>query len=542
MKKLVLFSTTAVIFLFSTVTGYTQSDGHSMKMKMDHGEVNFKTSCNMKAQAKFENGLAMLHHMMYEQAEDLFNEVIATDPHCAMGYWGIAMTQLHPLWAPPKDKEFEKGYDAIKKAGSVGSPSAQEKDYINALKAFYETAEKTSFREGLKAWNLALDDLYKKYPNDIDAGAFYGLSLLATASPDDNTYGNQRKAGAMLEKLMGKAPKHPGLFHYIIHSYDNPVLAEKAIKVAHEYDKLAPDVPHALHMPSHIFVRVGMWDETIHWNKRSAEAALRQPVAGMTSFHHTHALDYMMYAYLQQGHDKKAKAVLDEIMSINNYQPNFAAAYGIAAAQARYPLERRKWDEAAKIELRAHDKFPWDNFPQYEAITYWARGLGAAKSGEVESAQKAVEKLKELHEKTLKNDEKYWALLVDAQRITVEAWIAQAGGKSEQALELMRKAADMEDSVDKHPVTPSNVLPARELLGDMLLLNKKPEEAIKAYEAALKISPNRFNSLYGAGKAAEMAGKPELAKKYFKQLNEIAEIEGSDRMELKQVEGFLHKK
>jgi tetratricopeptide (TPR) repeat protein len=285
-----------------------------------------------------------------------------------------------------------------------------------------------------------------------------------------------------------------------------------------------------------------MWDETIHWNKRSAEAALRQPVAGMTSFHHTHALDYMIYAYLQKGLDKKANAVLDEIMSIENYQPNFAAAYGIAAAQARYPLERRKWDEAAKIALRAHDKFPWDNFPQYEAITYWARGLGAAKSGEIEAAQKAEEKLKELHEKTLKNDEKYWALLVDAQRITVEAWIAQAEGKSEHALVLMRKAADMEDSVDKHPVTPSNVLPARELLGDMLLLNKKPQEAITAYEASLKISPNRFNSLYGAGQAAEMAGKPELAKKYFKQLNEIAEMEGSDRMELKQAAGFLQKK
>ncbi len=503
----------------------------------DHGVVDFRTTCKPMAQMKFKHGLGMLHHMMYEQSYDIFLEAAAADPDCAMAYWGIAMTQLNPLWAPPTEQQFEKGWQAINKAASVGDPSTRERDHIEALLAYYETTRESGYRKGLKAWEHSLEELFRTYPDDTDAGAFYGLSLLATAPPDDNTFSNQRKSGALLEELFKQSPEHPGLFHYIIHAYDNPVLAEKAVDIAHEYDKLAPDVPHALHMPSHIFVRIGSWPENIDWNRRSADAALRQPVGEYTSMHHAHALDYMIYGYLQKGLDEKAAEVLDELLSIDNYQPHFGAAYGVAAAHARYYLERREWEEAAQLNPRVHNRFPWDDFPQYEAISYWARGLGAARTGNLESAREAVHTLKRLHQQTLDNGEDYWALLVDVQRITVEAWIAHKMGEGNKALKLMRKAADMEDSVDKHPVTPSEVLPARELLGDMLVLHEKPEEAIQAYEKALEISPNRFNSLYGAGMAAEMAGINEQAEKWFSILLEIAVPDESKRSELDQVAG-----
>jgi tetratricopeptide (TPR) repeat protein len=526
---------TLIIFLLAETA--SAQHGHK-RAQHDHGKVNFDTSCTMDAQNHFINGLGMVHHMMYDQAADIFNKAIDSDPDCAMAWWGVAMTQLNPLWAPPNEKTFNKGYDAIKKAAAAGDPTEKEMEYIHALKAYYTTMEESGFREGLKAWERALEKVHKKYPDDIDAGAFYGLSLLATASRDDDTFSQQAKAGTLLEQLYEKAPEHPGLFHYIIHAYDNPVLADKGVEFAHGYDKLAPNVPHALHMPSHIFVRIGEWDETIDWNRRSADAALEQPVGNMTSMHHAHALDYMIYAYLQQGRDKKAQEVLDELNITRNYQPGIAA-YNITAAQARFPLERRQWEEAAKLPLRVHSEFPWDNYPEFEAITWWARGIGAARSGNIKAARESVDGLKKLHERTVQKGEDYWALLVDAQRKTVMAWILQEEGKYEEALKVMREAADQEDSVDKHPVTPSAVLPARELLGDMLLLQEKPGEALAAYKKTLKISPNRFNSLYGAGMAAKIMGNTDLARDYFANIHLIAVPEESGREELIQVSTFL---
>lgn len=531
MKPSLLYTITSLIFLLSQVV-CAQHAQH------DHGEINFETSCNAEAQESFEHGLGMLHHMMYDQAVEMFEEASNADPDCAMAHWGVAMTQLNPLWAPPTDRQFQKGFEAVENAGNAGSPTEKEREFINALKVYYTTARESGHREGLKSWERALEEVYKKYPENIDAGAFYGLSLLATAPPEDDTYSHQRKAGALLEELFEKAPEHPGLFHYIIHAYDNTELAQKGIEFAHGYDKLAPDVPHALHMPSHIFVRIGKWDETIDWNRRSADAALRQPVGDMTSMHHAHALDYMIYAYLQQGRDKKAQSVLDELNSAENYQPG-VAAYNITAAQARYPLERRQWEEAAELPLRVHTEFPWNDYPEFEAITYWARGVGAARSGDIEAAKEAARMLDELHEQTVRKGENYWGLLVDVQRKTVEAWVLHEEGRHEEALALMIEAADQEDSVDKHPVTPSDVLPARELLGDMLLIQEKPEEAIVAYETTLEISPNRFNSLFGAATSAELLGKTDVAEYYFSQLSEITVPEESERPELEKVAGFF---
>lgn len=495
----------------------------------------------MGAGNSFDHGREMLHHMMNEQAAELFNEALESDPNNAMAYWGIAMTALRPLWAPPNAKDFENGLMAIEKANSTGTPTEKEREEIHALYNFYTTAKDVGYRQGLEAWKNSLEALHKKYPDDIETVSFYGLSLLATAPKDDKTYSQQRKAGALMEELHKKDPQHPGPFHYSIHAYDNPVLAKKGIRFANAYDKLAPDVPHALHMPSHIFVRVGNWDETINWNIRSAESALRHPHGEMTSYHHAHALDYLIYAYLQQGQDDKAREVLDELNSIEKYQPNFAAAYAVAASQARYLLERRKWEEAETSILDESNGFPWENFPQMEAINWWTRGLGAAINKHPDTAREAVEHLRSLEKQTRENDEEYWAFLVNTQRKTVEAWIFYAEGNYAEALALMSEAADQEDSVEKHPVTPGNVLPARELLADMLLLQNKPDEAMAAYQAALEISPNRFNSLYGAGNAAVLTGRDDLAQIFFQQLL-TSVSEESERPELELAKVYIQKK
>ncbi|QED36670.1 tetratricopeptide repeat protein [Antarcticibacterium arcticum] len=528
-----------LIFLFSFI-----SPGTSQilpKDKKPENKVKAHTTHKMEAGDPFTHGREMLHHMMYEQAAELFQEAIQKDPNNAMAHWGLAMTALRPLWAPPNSKDFENGLLAVEKAQTLGHPGVKEREEIEALHNYYITAKDAGYRQGLAAWKTSLENLYNKYPDDIEIASFYGLSLLATAPQDDKTYSQQQKAGALMEEMHKKDPMHPAPFHYSIHAYDNPVLAEKGIRFANAYDQLAPDVPHALHMPSHIFVRVGKWDETIQWNLRSAESALRQPHGEMTSYHHAHALDYLIYAYLQQGLEDKAKGVLAELNSIEKYQPNFAAAYAIAAAPSRYLLERRKWNEAGDFMLDSSKGFPWENFPQMEAISWWTRGLGAAMSNDTDLARESVEKLKSLEEQTRENDEEYWALLVNTQRKTIEAWILHNEGNYEKALALMTEAAEQEDSVEKHPVTPGNVLPARELLGDMLVLQNKPDEARAAYKAALEISPNRFNSLYGAGNAAVLAGRNDLARDYFQQLHKIASKE-SKRPELDVANSFVQKK
>lgn len=504
------------------------------------GRVDFETSCSPAAEARFETGLALLHHMMYEQAHEVFQEAASDDPSCAMAYWGMAMTQLHPLWAPPTDRQLQQGREAVRQAKTLGAESECEQAYISAIGAYFEPApNRDTHRARLAAWEEAQETLYGAYPDDVDAGAFYALAHLATAPPDDKSFSHQKRAGALLEKLHAEHPNHPGLFHYTIHAYDNPVLAERAVDIARGYDKVAPNVPHALHMPSHIFVRLGMWPEVIEWNRRSADAALQQPVGGHTSMHHAHAMDYMIYAYLQQGRDRKARLVLDELAAVDDYQDHFGSAYAMAAVPARYAIERGAWSEAARLDVPSRDAFPWDTYPQYEAITHFARGLGAARSDDLDAARAAIERLDRLYERTVESGEDYWSVHVDAQRITVAAWIAHADGRHEEALTLMRKAADLEDSVDKHPVTPGAVRPARELLGDLLVRLDRPEKAIEAYRAALEVSPNRFNSLYGIGVAAERAGNPDAAREAYTQLIAVADGTEADRDELSRAETFL---
>lgn len=505
------------------------------------GEVNFPVSCSPDIQAQFNKGLALLHNMMYLQSEKEFKGVVKRDPDCAMAYWGIAMTLFHPLWAPPKEHELKSGSEAAQKAASLEPPTKREQTYIAAVNAFYKDWKSTAHTARLAAWEKAQEQVFKDNPNDIDAGALYALSHLATAPKEDKTFKHQEKAGLLLEKMRKKAPEHPGLFHYTIHAYDNPKFASLALEVAKGYDKIAPDAPHAQHMPSHIFVRMGTWTLVSEWNARSAAAAQKYPVDGAASLHYIHAMDYLVYAYLQRTQDDMSREALDEINGIEKYQDSFVSAYGIAAAQARYPLERRKWAEAANLPIRTHSMFPWNKYPQFEAITYFARGLGMARSGDVTGAREQIKMLDKFYELTVKAGQDYWAVLVDSQRKTVAAWATFGDKRADKALSLMKKAADIEDSVDKHPVTPGAVLPARELLGDMLVLMDRHNEAMDAYEASLRISPNRFNSLFGAGHAAELEGDVNKAKLYYSKLVQITFGVETDRQRLVKATAFLSK-
>jgi tetratricopeptide (TPR) repeat protein len=532
----------ALLIIISISPVYAQAQSLTSSEDRSLGKVDFAISCIKDVQTRFNRALALLHNMMYQQAEKEFEAVAALDPDCAMAYWGISMTLLHPLWAPPSSDELKRGQEAIHKAAGLQPPTEREMGYISALKAFYKDWESVGHAARISAWERLQEKVFKENLEDIDAGAFYALSHLATAPKGDKNFTHQKESGAILENLLTRAPMHPGLFHYTIHAYDNPLLADRAFEVAREYNKIAPDAPHAQHMPSHIFVRLGLWTLSAEWNMRSAEAARKQSTPGELSLHYIHAMDYLIYAYLQKAQDKKALDTLNTINSVEKYQDSFASAYGIAAAQARYPLELRKWDKAAALKIRTHSTFPWDKYPWFESITYFARGLGAARSKNTDGARDAIKTLDAFYERTIKTGQDYWAVLVDSQRKTIAAWSVFSEGETDKALQMMKKAAEIEDSVDKHPVTPGAVLPARELLGDMLVLLGKYKEAIDAYKESLLISPNRFNSLYGAGHAAEKAGDTEKAKYYYTKLEELTEGVDSDRMSIKRAKAFLAKK
>jgi tetratricopeptide (TPR) repeat protein len=531
-----------LLFVFLASLGYAQAQPFPNSTEESLGKVDIAISCGKDVQARFNKALALLHNMMYLQAEKEFKAVSDLDPDCAMAYWGISMTLFHPLWAPPSNAELQRGWESVQKASALRPSTEREKGYIDAATAFYKNWESMSHPARISAWEKAQEKVFKNFPDDIDAGALYALAHLATAPKGDKTFKHQEKAGQLLDRMRKKAPAHPGLFHYTIHAYDNPRFASRALEVAKAYDKIAPDAPHAQHMPSHIFVRMGLWTLVSEWNTRSAAAAKKQSRPGELSLHYIHAMDYLMYAYLQKTFDKMALETLNEINDVENYQDSFASAYGIAAAQARFYLEQRQWANAAKLIPRMHSRFPWHKYPQFEAITYFARGLGMARSGDVSGALNEIRMLDKLYERTVKAGQDYWAVLVDSQRKTVTAWAEFEDKGTVRALSLMKKAADIEDSVDKHPVTPGAVLPARELLGDMLVLLGKYDDAIGAYESSLKISPNRFNSLYGAGYAAESARDFEKAKYYYTKLIKLTAGAERNRLSLKKAKAFLDNK
>ena len=531
-------SVTASLILFTSILIAQEKETEKL------GRVQFPVSCTAAAQKQFDQALGALHSFWYEEALRMFTAVTETDPGCAMGHWGIAMSIYYPLWVPPSQPTLQKGMNAIEKAKSIGAKTDREGAYIAAIEAFYKDSDKLDHRTRTVAYEKALERIHLQYSNDSEAAIFYALALNATAPPTDKTYANQLKAGEILEKVFSEQPDHPGVAHYIIHSYDNPALASRGIPAAQRYTKIAPSVPHVQHMPSHIFTRIGLWQESIQSNlgavaASKAYAAKAHPEAAY--YEQLHALDYLAYAYLQGAQDREAKNVLDELRAIKKVQPEaFQAAYAFAAIPARYTLERRRWSEAAALTVTPIT-FPWSRFPWSEAVTHFARAMGSARSGNVANARKDIEKLESLQDALVKAKDSYWAKQVDIQRRVATAWYLRTERKNDEALQLMQSAADLEDSTDKHPVTPAPIQPARELLGEMLLELGDPAQALKEFEVSHRIEPNRFRGLYGAAKAAQTAGDREKARHYYQRLVSLCERADTDRPEIKEAKGYLTK-
>lgn len=485
------------------------------------GVVQFQVSCNDAARKHLNEGLALLHHMTYEDAEESFAAAAKTQPDCAMSYWGQAMTYIHPLWSdPPSDANFARGRSLVAEAKARGEKTAREQAYISALDAYYAVDRSGPESRNLIEWDKGWQKAHQQFPDDPEAALFFALSQIATADPNDKTFAQQARAGALAEQVLAKYPDHPGAYHYVIHAYDYPPLAERALAVARQYGDVAPEVPHALHMPSHIFTRLGLWPESITYNTRSAAAALAHAQPGIISNHYLHALDYLIYAYLQRGQDQKAKAIAEEMKPLKGpFNQQVASAYSLAAGPARLALERQQWSEAVKLEPRTPEGYPWDKVPAVEAITHFSRALGAARSGNEAVAKISLARLEVLRDLTAKNSA-YWSKQVEIQRLSALAWLRFTTGDRGAALGTMEQAAELEASTEKHPVTPGEVLPARELLGDMLVEMGHHHEALAAYTAALVRSPNRFNSLYGAGYAAELANDKPQALLFYQSLVE----------------------
>jgi len=471
-----------------------------------------------------------------------FTAVTESDPNCAMGYWGIGMSMYYPLWQPPSAATLQKGWATVEKAKAAGAKTQRERDYIAAIEAFYKDADKLDHRTRAVAYEKAMERVYARNPRDNEAAVFYALALDSTADPSDKTYANQLKAAAILEKVYREEPNHPGVAHYLIHSYDYPPLANRALVPARSYAKIAPSVPHAQHMPSHIFTRLGLWDESIQSNGVSAAAS--REYARKSGWEgawpeQLHAMDYLAYAYLRTGQDQKAQGVFDELSSIRNAEPeNFAAAYAFAAIPARVALERHRWSEAAALAPHPAE-FPWKRFQWGEAITSFARALGAARSGDAATARQEADKLQALRDSLVQTKNAYWADQVEIQRRAALGWVAWAEGKNEDALRLMRSAADLEDGTEKHPVTPGAILPARELLGEMLLELKQPAQAVREFETSMGREPNRYNGTYGAARAAELSGDLSKAKTFYAKLVTLCDKADTQRPELQQARTFL---
>jgi len=492
------------------------------------GDVTFPTSCQPSVQPEFNRAVALLHSFWYEKAAETFQEVARTDPKCAIAHWGVAMTWFRPLWHPPTKEHRAQGRAAIEKAQAIGGATARERGYINALAAFYRDSETVDHRTRVLAYEQAMADVAAQNAGDEEAQIFHALAILgaAAASPPDKTFARQKKAGAMLEPVFQRRPQHPGVAHYIIHSYDYPELAERALEAARRYAKIAPDSPHALHMPSHIFTRLGLWPESIGSNLDSAAAGRKNNSAG----DELHALDYLVYAYLQQGRDAEARKIAELRPELKEAKSlYFAAVYSLAAIPARMALERRLWADAAALEPPAN--LPGGQYAWAGANFSFARSLGAARTGDLEKAQEAISDLGQRREELLKAGEKYWSDQVEVQRKAAAGWLAHARKSDEEALKLLREAADLEDSMDKHPVTPGAVVPARELLADLLLELGRPGEALAEYQKVLGDSPNRFHALHGAARSAERAGKREAAAGYYRKLLEVAD-DAAQRPEL----------
>jgi tetratricopeptide (TPR) repeat protein len=541
--KIALF-VAPLLFIAPTLAAAEDAPPSAVGGQAQLGQVEFPVSCTPAAQQQFNRAVAILHSFWYEEAIKAFGVVTETDPDCAMGDWGVAMSYWTPLWSPPTEATLKAGSAAVRKAQAIGTKTDRERDYIEAIATFYRDYNKLDHRTRSVAYRQVMEQLSVRYPDDREAAIFYALALDATALPSDKTYTNQKTAAAILEKIFAEQPNHPGAAHYLIHSYDSAPLAEHGLPAAICYAKIAPSVPHALDMPSHIFTRLGQWQDSIRSNRSASEAgqtyAAQQFGEGVAWAESLHAMDYLAYAHLQLAQDHEAKKVLDQMLAFRKVAPETpAAAYALAAVPARYAVERRDWTQAAALS-RPPLAFPWDKFPWTSAMITFSRALGAARTGDFGGAQAEIDRLESARDAISQKD-KYWSDQIEVQRQGAVAILAHARGKDEEALAEMQSAAKLEATMDKHPVTPSPVVPMRELLGDLLLEMNQPTQALSEYEESLTKDPNRFRSIYGAAKAAERAGDAAKAKAYYQQLAALGSNADGDRPELSEAKAYLQR-
>jgi len=510
-----------VLLTLVALCGLAQEHPHGDGEKL--GTVHFATSCNGVTQREFNRAVALLHSFQFSRAIEGFNAVLGQDATCGIAYWGIALSDWsNPFAAGMKDKsQLHAGRESVERGKAVGAKTERERAYVAAVGQLYGDYENTPQPVRLIVYRDAMRELAAKYPADHEAQIFYALALAASEDPADKTYADRLKAGAILEKLFAEEPTHPGLAHYIIHTYDVPALAGQGLVAARRYSEIAPDAPHALHMPSHTFTRTGYWQESIDSNIAAAAAARRE---GQTA-EELHANDYEIYAYLQTGQNEMAGRIVNSLPEIaSRFDPKAviggaggpaAGYFALAAIPARFALERRDWKQAAQLALRETP------FPHTDAMTWFARGLGAARLGQGAPANESATALRQIRERLLKGGENYWARQVEIQEVAVGAWAALATGKKEDALRQMKSAAELEDGTEKSAVTPGPLAPARELLGEMLLEMNEPAQALAEFEATLKKEPGRFHALYGAAHAAQLSGRRDASQRYFRELLKV---------------------
>lgn len=470
------------------------------------GSTDFPVSCAPETRGEFNQAVAMLHSFWYDEANKTFRRIAESDPECAMAYWGVAMSLYRQLWAtPPTEDELREGRAALQKAKALAVKTEREQLYLAAVGVLYR-GEEANYGKRKLAYEQAMAKVQARFPDDLEANVFYALALISTASPQDKTYAKQKQALALLQKVLDAVPNHPGVAHYIIHASDNPELASLGLAAARSYARIASAVPHALHMPSHIFIRLGLWQDAADSNLAAYRAATdyaRDNFPGKVWDQQLHYMDYLLYVYLQSGQRDKAEAIWREAAAIQKPHPeNTTSAYALAAIPARYAIERQAWSEAAQLGIRPL-AFPWEKFGWCEAITHFAKGLGAARSGDPATARTSLQRLEALRNAAKAAHNAYTADQIEIQRLAVAAWMAHADKQDQEAERLMRASADLEDATEKDNVTPGAIIPARELLGDLLLDMRKPKQALKEYKASLQRTPNRMHGLQGAEKAAQ---------------------------------------
>jgi tetratricopeptide (TPR) repeat protein len=500
------------------------------------GQVHFPVSCAAEAQPKFHRAMALYHSFAWKKAQQAFAEIAHLDPKCGMAWWGLAMVAADNPFGWPLGLKLPEGAEAIQKAQEVGAGTARERHYIAALEHLYQGHGTTPHRARALAYEEAMEKLAERYPDDVEARILYALTVSGNHELNDKTFARPLKAAAVLTPLFASHPQHPGVAHYLIHSYDYPPIAHKGLEAAQRYAQVAPAAAHAQHMPSHIFTRVGYWRESIAANQRSVQTA-----EGDTRYM-AHGMDYMVYAYLQLAEDAWAAKVLGDagIVRLETGQARFGEAYGLAAIPARLALERGRWAEAAKIELPSNvSDADWKRFPQAESIHAFARAIGTARSGDAAGARREIERLGQLQRVLTERKLDYWAEQTEVQMKIATAWALRAEGQDTEALAALRAAADHEDRTENHVVTPGPILPARELLGDLLMELGRPGEALAQYEASIAKEPNRFRGVYGAARAAELAGDPERARRHYAHLVQQVGAQAADRPELRQARAFL---